>query len=126
MTPLPILPDGLELVRTTPEFDQHTTPAGLLGAHRTAPDVWGRLVVHTGETSFAFDDQPATIHQLSAGDSIAIAPQRPHRVILTGPVLFVVEFHRATADTSEPPSAEVVDLDGTALPGTAAERNDQS
>ena len=70
MTPLPILPDGLELVRTTPEFDQHTTPAGLLGAHRTAPDVWGRLVVHTGETSFAFLTTVAATNVLASASIV--------------------------------------------------------
>jgi tellurite resistance-related uncharacterized protein len=103
MTPLPVLPDGLQLVRTTPEFERHTIPGALLAAHRTAPNVWGRLVVRDGDVSFVFDDQPDTVHQLSEGDSIAIAPQRPHRVIVTGTVRFVVEFHRATTDTAEPP-----------------------
>ena len=121
MTPLPGLPDGLQLVRTTPEFERHTIPGALLAAHRTAPNVWGRLVVRDGNASLVFDDQPDTIHQLSEGDSIAIAPQRPHRVIVTGPVRLVVEFHRAATDTAEPLSAEVVDLDGTgAMPSSAS------
>lgn len=95
MTPRPVLPDRLALVRTTPEFDEHTVPTGLLAAHRTAPDVWGRLVVREGAIGFVFDDHPDDIHQLSRGESIGIAPQRGHHVIVTGPVRFVVEFHRA-------------------------------
>ena len=98
MTPRPVLPDRLVLVRITPEFDEHTVPAGLLAAHRTAPHVWGRLAVRDGNIAFVFDDHPDDIHQLSKGESIGIPPQRRHHVIVTGPVRFVVEFHRAATE----------------------------
>ncbi len=99
-SPAPVLPDGLELVRTTPEFSEHTIPAALLAAHQTAPGVWGRLVIRSGAASFVFEDQPDTVHRLTEGDSIAIPPQRPHRVIVTGAVRFVVEFYRSPAVVS--------------------------
>jgi len=89
-----VLPDGLELVRTTPEFSEHTIPAGLRAAHQTATGVWGRLVVRSGAARFVFEDHPDTSFLLTAGDSLAIPPQRPHHVIVTGPVRFVVEFYR--------------------------------
>ncbi|MFP5489781.1 MAG: MMPL family transporter, partial [Acidimicrobiia bacterium] len=53
-SPTPQLPDGLVLARTTPIFDQHTVPAGLLGTHHVTAGVWGRLRVHSGEVGFAF------------------------------------------------------------------------
>lgn len=88
------LPDDVVLARTTPTFDEHTVPDGLLSAHRTAEAVWGRLVVLDGTVSFAFEDAPDQQRSLVVGDHQVIPPGREHRVILTGPVNFHVEFHR--------------------------------
>ena len=89
-----VLPDGLELTRTTPEFDETTVPAGLLRAHRTGDGVWGRLVVLVGGLDLAFDDEEGPAHPVAAGGSIVLAPGRQHEVRITGAVRFVVEFHR--------------------------------
>ena len=96
------LPPGCSLVRTTPEFDEHTVPTGLLRAHRVADGVWGRLVVRAGSLSFGFDDEApdATDRVVAAGGSQVIPPGRSHHVSVDGAVRFVVEFHRpATPDT---------------------------
>ena len=92
------LPDGLELARTTPEFDEHTVPSGLLGAHRIAPGVWGLLRVRSGSLRFVFEsagDEPRT---LDAGATQVIPPGELHHVDVDGPVGFVVEFHRHPAE----------------------------
>lgn len=89
----PELPEGLELARSTDVFDQDTVPAGLLRAHRVAPGVWGRLVVHTGSLGFVFEDDGKTV-DVGAGDHMVIPPDRPHHLEMLGPVTFVVEFHR--------------------------------
>jgi len=39
------LPDGVRLLRTSPEWNEHTIPAGLLSAHRLAKGTWGRIAV---------------------------------------------------------------------------------
>lgn len=99
--PLPAeasLPAGVELVRTTPVFDQSTVPDGLLAAHRVADGVWGRLVVRSGSLRFVFEDDAGDGRELTAGESTAIPPARPHHLVVEGPVTFLVEFHR-------PPSA---------------------
>jgi tellurite resistance-related uncharacterized protein len=88
------LPAGLEHARTTPEFDEHTVPAGLLATHRVADGVWGRLVVRSGSLAFVFEDAPDGARSLAAGDAQVIPPGRPHHVAPTGPVRFAVEFHR--------------------------------
>jgi tellurite resistance-related uncharacterized protein len=88
------LPPGLELVRTTRVFDEETVPAGLLGAHRIAEGVWGRLVVHTGAIGFAFEDDDTPPRHVAAGGSQVIPPGRPHHLVLEGPATFIVEFHR--------------------------------
>lgn len=86
------LPDGCELVRTTPEFDETSVPAGLLRNHRVAGGVWGRLVVLDGVLDFEFEGEPP--RHLTAGDVQVIPPKQPHRVAPVGAVRFVVEFHR--------------------------------
>ncbi len=92
---LPVLPEGLELVRTTDVFDDESVPAGLLRAHRVAKGVWGRLVVHTGSVTFVFEDAPDDPITVEAGRSVVIPPERRHHVELPEPATFAVEFHRA-------------------------------
>lgn len=89
------LPVGLELVRTTPTFDEASVPPGLLAEHQVAESVWGRLVVHDGELAFVFEDERDEPHRVAAGESMVIAPSRPHHLEVIGPVRFAVEFHRA-------------------------------
>jgi tellurite methyltransferase len=92
------LPEGVELVRTTPELDEETVPAGLLRDHRLAEGVWGRLVVIDGDLGFAFDDEDGPPRRLGPGEHVVMAPGRTHRVVPDGPVRFVIEFHRAGAE----------------------------
>lgn len=92
--PLPQLPDGLELTRTTDVFSPETAPAGLRRAHRVADGVWGRFVVRTGAATFAFEDDAEHPIAVGAGDSVAIPPGRLHHVEFDGPATFVVEFYR--------------------------------
>lgn len=90
----PVLPEGLELVRTTDVFDNDSVPAGLLRAHRVAKGVWGRLVVHTGSVVFAFEDAPDDPFTIGSGETMVIPPGRRHHVELPTPATFAVEFHR--------------------------------
>ena len=88
------LPSGLTLQRTTPTFDEDTTPPGLRAAHSIAAGVWGRLVVHDGSLRFVFEDAPGQVRVLAVGEQQVIPPERLHHVIIDGPVRFAVEFHR--------------------------------
>jgi tellurite resistance-related uncharacterized protein len=88
------LPSGLTLRRTTPVFDEHSTPAALRRAHAIAEGVWGRLVVHEGSIGFVFEDRPDESRVVAAGDHQVIPPSRRHHVVIDGAVRFVVEFHR--------------------------------
>jgi tellurite resistance-related uncharacterized protein len=93
------LPSGLEHVRTTPTFNEESVPPGLLGAHRIASGVWGRLVVHSGTLILRFEDTPEESHVVHAGEHLAIPPERPHKVELDeGPIAFAIEFHRVPSD----------------------------
>ncbi len=88
------MPTGLTLQRTTPMFDEHSTPAGLLRAHQVAEGVWGRVVVEEGSIGFVFEGKHDSERTLQAGEHQVIPPATPHHVVLDGPVRFCVEFHR--------------------------------
>lgn len=108
----PVLPEGLQYVRTTAVWDEETVPAGLLRAHRVAEGVWGRLLVHTGRVGFVFEDDAAAPFTVAAGESMPIPPGRRHHVALDGPATFSVEFHRVPAEPSPEEGTESTGLTG--------------
>lgn len=89
------IPNGYELARTTPTFDNDSVPAGLLNAHRVADGVWGRLVVHTGALDFVFDDHAESSVSISAGEHVIIPPARPHHLEFDQAASFAIEFYRS-------------------------------
>lgn len=103
------LPDEAEFVRSTPDFDEHSVPAGLLAAHRVADGVWGRLVVSDGSIVVVFEDDPAWRYSIAAGSSQVLPPGVRHHVEIVGPVQFAVEFHRVSAETAVAVGEELVD-----------------
>lgn len=87
------LPEGLELVRTTPVFTTETVPAGLLKAHKVAPGVWGLLRVLDGTVTFVAEGS-GDRRTLEAGENQVIEPDTSHHVELGYVARFEVEFHR--------------------------------
>ena len=88
------IPGGMLLVRTTASFTETSTPKGLLRAHRVADGVWGRVVVAEGVLSFVFEDTAEEPLRATPGEPIVIPPNRPHHVVMEGPVRFAVEFYK--------------------------------
>lgn len=88
------LPDGARQVRTTPVFDETSVPTGLLAAHQLAVGVWARVQVQQGSLDFVFEDAPARPIRVDESRSLVVPPQRPHHVVLTGPVRFILELYR--------------------------------
>lgn len=91
------LPTGIELVRTTREFTDDDTPAGLRSAHRVAAGVWGLLCVRAGSVTFVLespDGGEAERRVVHAGDTQVIEPDVLHHVEPARGTRFVVEFHR--------------------------------
>ena len=66
------LPPGLVHLRTTPEFDERSVPAGLLAAHRIAEGVWGLLRVRAGTLDFVVEDGSTPPRRLRPGDTQVI------------------------------------------------------
>ncbi|MDQ3895788.1 MAG: DUF3565 domain-containing protein [Actinomycetota bacterium] len=86
------LPDGLEVVRSTPLWDETSLPAALRRAHRVAPGVWGRLQVRAGRVRFRADTRPPLDVTVEAGASQPIPPETDHDVEPLGHARFLVEF----------------------------------
>jgi len=93
-TDRPALPSGLTVVRTTPTFDETSTPAGLRAAHTVAEGVWGRIRVLAGRVTFVFEEPHQRTVDLDAGDELAIPPGRRHHVEPGPGARFEVDFLR--------------------------------
>jgi len=84
------LPDAVRLERTSPEWDEHTVPAGLLRAHRLADGIWGRIAVGAGNLRFLASTEPPIQTVLGPGSTQAIPPGVEHEVLPLGRVRFTV------------------------------------
>ncbi len=88
------LPAGLEITRTTREFDTATVPDGLLRAHRIGAGSWGRLRLMEGAVRFVWEETDRGAVDLVAGDALVIEPQVYHHVEPASDARFLIEFHR--------------------------------
>ena len=93
-TPAASLPDTVSQYAKSRAFTETTTPPNFLKHHATRPGVWGRLVVASGALSFDWAEGDAPTVNLKEGETVVIPPEVAHRVQITGPVEFVVEFYR--------------------------------
>lgn len=90
------LPEDLELIRSTPIWDETTMPAALRTSHRVAERKWGLLVVDGGQIDFVAPD----LDLAEQSSTVAVRPGRPqpippgvvHWVKPSGPVHFHIEF----------------------------------
>lgn len=87
------LPSGVVPQRTTPDFDAHSVPAGLLRAHELAPHVWGELEVVAGRLAFVWEGDAPNVVDLRAGDSLVIRPATLHHVETAPDAVFRITFH---------------------------------
>ena len=86
------LPAGLQVLRSSGPFDEHTVPSGLLRDHLVPAKTWGCLHVLEGSLRFSMATDPSIDRLLHAGDSQPIPPQVPHAVAVDGPVRFCVDL----------------------------------
>ena len=86
------LPEGLEVVRTTPVWHERSMPAGLRRAHRVARGVWGRLHVQEGRLRFRAATQPPLDVEVGPGQSQPIPPETDHDIEPQGTERFFVQF----------------------------------
>jgi tellurite methyltransferase len=100
------LPEGLQLVRSGPEWTEDTLPVGLRRAHRLAPGTWGTIAVHEGALQFSMASHPPFVVDLATRDVQPIPPEIDHEVSPLGRVRFSIDFltvlrHHAVAEQSD-------------------------
>jgi tellurite methyltransferase len=95
------LPQGVHLVRTSRQWNQHTMPVGLTRAHRLAAGTWGRIVVYEGRLRFKAQTQPEVDTVLRAGWHQGIPPEVEHEVQPLGEVRFSIDFLSIPSPTFE-------------------------
>lgn len=120
------LPEGLELVRSSPEWDEHTMPAGLLRAHRIAAGTWGRINVRHGQLRFIAQTEPALDIVLGPGSTQAIPPEVRHEVQPLGPVGFSIDFLSVEGDHPTKVTDETGAADNAIHPRSVTEEGGES
>ena len=85
------LPDGLVLSGNALEFTDATMPDALLREHALGAGHWGVLNVLEGSVTFVDMGSNEEV-SVSAGESVPIHPQAPHRIVLSGHVRCRLEF----------------------------------
>jgi tellurite resistance-related uncharacterized protein len=88
------LPDSVRAYRSTPEFDETSVPASLLGSHDTRPGVWGRIQVIEGELLLRILEPELEEVRLTPQQPGIVEPGVRHQVRPLGRVRFRVEFLR--------------------------------
>ncbi len=88
------LPDNLIAYKRTQEFTEVSVPNGLLHAHSTQADVWGKIVVLEGTLIYRILEPVAEERLLSLECYGVIEPTVKHEVMPQGKVRFYVEFYR--------------------------------
>lgn len=91
------MPEGLLAYKRTPEFTETEVPAGLLKAHQTKAEVWGKIVLLEGELLYRILEPEEEEVLLSVMQCGIVEPQVLHTVEPRGKVRFYVEFFRASA-----------------------------
>ena len=88
------LPNNLMYLKRTPEFSHKNIPHGMLGQHRTAEGVWGKIKVSEGRLIYRILEPDIEEHKLEMCWEGIVAPQEAHQVEVMGPVKFHVEFYQ--------------------------------
>jgi tellurite methyltransferase len=91
---LPSLPAGVALYKQTPEFDEHTLPAGLRSRHTLKPDTWARIVVLEGRLLYVIEREPVAAFVLTPALPGIVEPEVPHHVEPRGAVRLRIDFYR--------------------------------
>lgn len=95
-----VLPKDLEKIGETPIMNETNVFKDILEEHKTPKNKLGYLKVLEGQLDFVWADAPELIYTVDANHPLVIFPEKSHRVILTGPVQFKVEFYKIDDNTS--------------------------
>jgi tellurite resistance-related uncharacterized protein len=88
------IPENVLPYKRTPEFNEVTIPDGLLKAHQTMTDVWGKIVILEGKLRYTINQPEKEEIILTQDNYGVIEPTILHQVKPLGKVRFYVEFYR--------------------------------
>ncbi len=88
------LPEQVAPYKKTPEFTEHTIPAGLLNDHQTKEGTWGKIIILEGTLEYTILEPELEVIELTAVNHGVVEPTILHRVKPLGQVRFYVEFQR--------------------------------
>ena len=88
------LPINAVLYKRTPEFTDLSVPSGLLHAHNTKENVWGKIVILEGTLTYRILEPAVEEVHLSPEHYGVIEPTIRHEVVPQSGVRFYVQFYR--------------------------------
>ena len=88
------LPTSAVSYKRTPDFTEHTVPAGLLRSHSTKEGVWGKIVILEGSLLYRILEPIIEEVLLTPETFGVVEPTVKHEVVPFPGVRFYVDFHR--------------------------------
>ena len=87
------LPDDAKKVGSTPSMTEKTVVKGILKNHLAPKGKYALVVVEEGSLQFVWEDDRDNVLDADVNNPIVIYPERFHHVLITGAVVFRVEFY---------------------------------
>ena len=89
------LPADARYDRRSPEWDEHSLPAGLRRGDGSGRGMWKVLTVHAGAVRLMIAGGKPAVSELGPGDSHPVPPGAEHEVELLGAARVSLEFYSA-------------------------------
>lgn len=89
------LPKGAVKIAETPWFTEKSVPQGVLDKHMAPKGKDGYLIVKHGSLDYVWEDKLDEVITADVNHPIVIEPERYHHVVLTGSVVFKIEFYKS-------------------------------
>ncbi len=87
------LPKEAVKIGETPWFTENSVPQGILNNHMAPKEKVGYVVVKHGSLDYVWEDDLDDVITADSNHPIVIEPERYHHIIITGKVVFKVEFY---------------------------------
>ncbi len=95
------LPKDAVKVGETPNMTETTVVKGILKNHLAPKGKIGLVVVEEGSLEYIWEDDKENVLVADKDHPIVIESERYHHVVITGPVIFRVEFYKVLKENEE-------------------------
>jgi tellurite resistance-related uncharacterized protein len=96
-----VLPQDAVKVGQTPNMTQETAIKGILKNHLAPKGKIGLVIVEEGSLQYVWEDDKDNVLDADKDHPIVIEAERYHHVVITGAVVFRVEFYKVLAEVEE-------------------------